>query len=71
MLFEGIFLISLYQFWLVPRVISPAVVAHWLDEIESGRIDLPKVLDSYTEDLMANFVVLLTGQKDADGKMGS
>lgn len=68
MLFEGIFLISLYQFWLVPRVISPNVVAHWLDEIESGRIDLPKVLDSYTEDLMANFVVLLTGQKDADGK---
>ena len=26
---------------------------HWLDEIESGRIDLPKVLESYTGELLA------------------
>ena len=30
MIFEGVFLIGLYQFYLVPKVISPAVVEHWL-----------------------------------------
>ena len=40
--FEGMLIIVLYQFYLVPRVISPMVVEHWLDEIESGRINLPK-----------------------------
>ena len=41
--FEGMLIIVLYQFYLVPRIISPMVVQHWLDEIESGRINLPKV----------------------------
>ena len=51
--FEGILIIGLYQFYLVPRVISPMVVEHWLAEIESGRIFLPKVLESYTGELLA------------------
>ena len=45
-------IIVLYQFYLVPRIISPMVVQHWLDEIESGRIDLPKVLEGYTGELL-------------------
>ena len=50
--FEGMLIIVLYQFYLVPRIISPMVVQHWLDEIESGRINLPKVLESYTGELL-------------------
>ena len=68
MLAEGIFLIALYQIYLVPRVISPAVVAHWLEEIESGRINLPQVLESYTGEIMRNIDGLLFGYVDQDGK---
>jgi len=68
MIFEGIFLIALYQLYLVPRVISPAVVNHWLEEIESGRIDLPQVLESYTGEIMRNIDGLLFGYVDQDGK---
>ena len=68
MIFEGIFLIALYQIYLVPRVISPAVVSHWLEEIESGRIDLPQVLESYTGEIMRNIDGLLFGYVDQDGK---
>jgi len=68
MIFEGVFLITLYQFYLVPKVISPAVVEHWLSEIESGRINLPHVLESYTAELVGNFDALLFGFTDGDGK---
>jgi len=68
MIAEGIFLIALYQLYLVPRVISPAVVNHWLEEIESGRIDLPQVLESYTGEIMRNIDGLLFGYVDQDGK---
>jgi len=68
MLAEGIFLITLYQIYLVPRVISPAVVSHWLEEIESGRINLPQVLESYTGELIGNIDALLFGFTDQDGK---
>jgi len=69
MMAEGIFLIALYQLYLVPRVISPAVVEHWLTEIEAGRINLPEVLESYTGELIGNFDVLLFGGKDAEGQI--
>ena len=68
MIFEGIFLVVLYQAYLVPRVISPKVVEHWLTEIESGRIDLPQVLKSYTGEIMRNIDALLFGYVDQDGK---
>ena len=68
MIAEGIFLITLYQIYLVPRVISPAVVSHWLEEIESGRINLPLVLESYTGELIGNIDALLFGFTDKDGK---
>ena len=68
MIAEGIFLIALYQIYLVPRVISPAVVSHWLEEIESGRIDLPQVLESYTGEIMRNIDGLLFGYVGQDGK---
>jgi len=68
MMAEGIFLIALYQLYLVPRVISPAVVEHWLTEIESGRINLPHVLESYTGELIGNIDALLFGFTDQDGK---
>ena len=68
MLAEGIFLIALYQIYLVPRVISPAVVSHWLEEIESGRINLPQVLESYTGEIMRNIDALFFGYVDQDGK---
>ena len=67
MLAEGVFLIVLYQFYLVPKVISPAVVEHWLAEIESGRINLPHVLESYTGELIGNIEALLFGYKPKDG----
>lgn len=69
MIAEGIFLITLYQIYLVPRVISPAVVSHWLEEIESGRINLPQVLESYTGELIGNIDGLLFGGTDKDGKV--
>jgi len=68
MIFEGVFLIALYQFYLVPKVISPHVVEHWLSEIESGRIFLPKVLESYTAELVGSFDSLLFGYTDENGK---
>ena len=68
MIFEGVFLVVLYQAYLVPRVISPKVVEHWLTEIESGRIDLPQVLKSYTGEIMRNIDGLLFGYVDQDGK---
>ena len=68
MIFEGVFLVVLYQAYLVPRVISPKVVEHWLTEIESGRIDLPQVLESYTGEIMRNIDGLLFGYVDQDGK---
>ena len=68
MIAEGIFLVVLYQAYLVPRVISPKVVEHWLTEIESGRIDLPQVLESYTGEIMRNIDGLLFGYVDQDGK---
>ena len=67
MVAEGIFLIALYQLYLVPRVISPAVVDHWLKEIESGRINLPQVLESYTGELIGNIDALLFGFTDQEG----
>jgi len=68
MFFEGVFLIALYQFYLVPRVISPAVVSHWLAEIESGRINLPVVLESYTGELLGQVDALFFGFTDENGK---
>ena len=59
--FEGMLIIVLYQFYLVPRIISPMVVQHWLDEIESGRINLPKVLESYTGELLGQVDALFFG----------
>jgi len=67
MLAEGVFLIALYQLYLVPKVISPAVVEHWLAEIESGRINLPQVLESYTGELIGNIDALLFGHQPKDG----
>ena len=34
------------------KMIRKAVVRHWIEEIESGRINLPQVLESYTEELL-------------------
>lgn len=68
MVFEGVFLIALYQLYLVPRVISPAVVDHWLAEIESGRINLPHVLESYTGELLGQVDALFFGYIGEDGK---
>lgn len=68
MIFEGVFLIALYQFYLVPKVISPHVVSHWLSEIESGRINLPVVLESYTGELLGQVDALFFGFTDENGK---
>ena len=67
-------IIVLYQFYLVPRIISPMVVQHWLDEIESGRIDLPKVLESYTGELLGQvdalfLVIPMLKQKKHRGRI--
>jgi len=59
-------LVSIYQIFLL-KMIRKAVVDHWLSEIESGRIDLPSVLESYTESLLAHFDALLFGYKPDDG----
>ena len=66
--FEGMLIIVLYQFYLVPRIISPMVVQHWLDEIESGRINLPKVLESYTGELLGQVDALFFGYTNEEGK---
>jgi len=63
---EAVMLVSIYQIFLL-KMIRKAVVEHWLSEIESGRIDLPSVLESYTESLLAHFDALLFGYKPDDG----
>ncbi len=64
---EAVMLVAIYQIFLL-KMIRQAVVRHWIEEIETGRIDLPSVLANYTEDLMHNFTALLTGQKNDEGK---
>ena len=63
---EAVMLVGIYQIFLL-KMIRKAVVDHWLSEIESGRIDLPSVLESYTESLLAHFDALLFGYKPDDG----
>jgi len=63
---EAIMLVSIYQLVLL-KMIRQSVVRHWIEEIESGRIDLPHVLESYTESLLAHFDALLFGFKPDDG----
>jgi len=55
---EAIMLVSIYQLILL-KLIRKSVVRHWIEEIESGRIDLPQVLESYTENLIAHIDALL------------
>jgi len=59
-------LVGIYQLVLL-KLIRQSVVRHWIEEIESGRIDLPHVLESYTESLLAHFDALLFGYKPEDG----
>jgi len=63
---EAIMLVGIYQLVLL-KMIRQSVVRHWIEEIESGRIDLPHVLESYTESLLAHFDALLFGFKPDDG----
>ena len=63
---EAIMLVGIYQLVLL-KLIRQSVVRHWIEEIESGRIDLPHVLESYTESLLAHFDALLFGYKPDDG----
>ncbi len=63
---EAIMLVGIYQVFLL-KMIRKAVVDHWLSEIESGRIDLPSVLESYTVSLMNEINALLFGYKPDDG----
>jgi len=63
---EAIMLVGIYQLVLL-KLIRKAVVRHWIEEIESGRIDLPQVLESYTENLLAHIDALLFGYKPDDG----
>jgi len=63
---EAVMLVTIYQVFLL-KMIRKAVVRHWIEEIESGRIDLPQVLESYTESLLAHFDALLFGYKPDDG----
>jgi len=59
-------LVGIYQLVLL-KLIRQSVVRHWIEEIESGRIDLPQVLDSYTQNLIAHIDALLFGFKPDDG----
>jgi len=63
---EAVMLVGIYQVFLL-KMIRKAVVRHWIEEIESGRIDLPQVLDSYTQNLIAHIDALLFGFKPDDG----
>jgi len=63
---EAVMLVGIYQLVLL-KLIRKAVVRHWIEEIESGRIDLPQVLDSYTQNLIAHIDALLFGYKPDDG----
>jgi len=65
---EAVMLVSIYQIFLL-KMIRKAVVRHWIMEIESGRIDLPSVLESYTESLIANIDQLLFGYVDEEKKV--
>lgn len=58
-------LVGIYQVILL-KMIRTAVVRHWIEEIESGRIDLPIVLESYTQSLINNIDALLFGYVDED-----
>ena len=62
---EAVMLVGVYQLLLL-KMIRKAVVRHWIKEIESGRIDLPSVLESYTESLITNIDALLFGYVDED-----
>lgn len=64
---EAIMLIGIYQFFLL-RMIREAVVRHWIDEIESGRINLPVVLSAYTQELIGQVDALFFGYMDENGK---
>lgn len=64
---EAVMLVSIYQLVLL-KMIRQAVVRHWIEEIESGRIDLPSVLESYTASLIGNIDALLFGFVDEDKK---
>jgi len=63
---EAVMLVGIYQIFLL-KMIRKAVVDHWLSEIESGRIDLPSVLESYTVSLVNEINALLFGYKPDDG----
>jgi len=65
---EAVMLVTIYQVILL-KMIRKAVVRHWIEEIESGRIDLPSVLESYTVSLITNIDGLLFGYTDSDGKV--
>ena len=65
---EAVMLVGVYQLLLL-KMIRKAVVRHWIKEIESGRIDLPSVLESYTESLIANIDALLFGYVDEEKKV--
>jgi len=62
---EAVMLVGIYQIVLL-KMIRKAVVRHWIEEIESGRIDLPIVLESYTQSLINNIDALLFGYVDED-----
>jgi len=64
---EAVMLVSIYQIFLL-KMIRKAVVEHWLAEIESGRIDLPHVLKSYTGELLGQVDALFFGYVGEDGK---
>ena len=60
-------LVGIYQLFLL-KMIRKAVVRHWIEEIESGRINLPQVLESYTEELLGQVDALFFGYVDAETK---
>jgi len=61
-------LVGIYQLVLL-KLIRKAVVRHWIEEIESGRIDLPVVLENYTASLISNIDALLFGWVDDKKKV--
>jgi len=66
---EAVMLVGIYQIFLL-KMIRKAVVRHWIEEIESGRIDLPSVLETYTQSLLVNIDAMLFGYDDGttDGR---
>jgi len=65
---EAVMLVGIYQLVLL-KLIRKAVVRHWIEEIESGRIDLPVVLENYTASLITNIDALLFGWVDDEKKV--